>query len=174
VTKPYGFFSFEKHRLRAAVYKGAALYVPPREIHHADTMDTAFADRYGSPEWMAANILRFPAKWARQTGVRDSITVHNRTRGTLRSVRIGTAQDLFFLSDLAAGDELELESTARTRTDINWFNVVVERGSETSPPRESGCFSLSGGRKAEYDFLITLSTNRVEFAERRGSSRPCE
>jgi len=90
-------------------------------------------------------------------------------------VRIGTAQDLFFLFDLAAGDELKLASTASAPAgDINWFNVVVERGSETSPARSSGCFSLTGGRKAEYDFLIAVSTNRVEFAERRGPRRPCE
>jgi len=62
VTKPYGFFSFEEHRLRAAVYKGSVLYVPAREIHHADTLDTAFADRYGSPEWDGTNHPTIPSE----------------------------------------------------------------------------------------------------------------
>jgi hypothetical protein len=175
VTKPYGFFSFEEHRLRAAVYKGSVSYVPARQIYLADTMDTAFEDRYGSPDWLAPTILRFPAAWAEATGVRDRITVQNRTDQRLPSVRIDTARDLFVLFDVAAGDELELQSTATVRAgDINWFNVIVERGGEAAPPYEHACFSLTGGSKAEYNFVIAASGRGVDFAERAGSSHRCK
>lgn len=175
VTKPYGIFSFEEHRLRAAVYKGSVPYVPARQIYLADPMDTAFEDRYGSPDWQAPTILRFPAAWAKATGVRHSITVQNRTDQRLPSVRIDTAQDLFFLFDVAPGDELELQSTATVRAgDINWINVAVERGGEAAPPYEQACFSLTGGSWAEYDFEIAVAATGVDFTERSGSSRRCE
>jgi hypothetical protein len=171
VTRPTEVLDFEEHRLRAEVYKAGELYVPARVIYIADSMDTAFNDRYSRPVWNRADVLQFPGAWGRHEEPPDVLKIRNHSAGLIRTLRIATAQDLFFIFDMNPGAELALPMSAIGPSgDLAWLGVDAEWGGGFSPSSASGSFTLHGGRSARYEFVITVSADGIEFAETRGQS----
>jgi hypothetical protein len=155
------------------VYKENQPYVPARIVYIADSMDTAFNDRYGQPTWERPDVLRFPGAWGRHEQPSDVLTVRNQCDTAIRSLRVDTAQDLFIVLDVAPGAELSLPTTAvAPSADLNWLSVQAEWGSGFPPSRGSGAFTLQGGRGARFEFVVTVWPDRIDFAERRGQSAP--
>jgi hypothetical protein len=168
-TAPIGIFSVAEHRLRAEIYKQGELYVPQRVIYSADAMDTAFGDRYRPAEWVKPATLRFPGAWGRREGPPDILTVQNECQGLIRSLRVDTAQDMFVILDIAPGRPLSVPMTAQSPSgDLNWLRVAAEWGDTIRPSEASAAFSLRGGREARFEFVITVSPDRIDFAETRG------
>lgn len=173
-TAPTGAFTFSisnisEHRLRAEIFKQKSPYVPARIIYIADSMDTAFKERYGAPEWVTANVLRFPSNWGRHEGKSDLLRVENHSEGLIRALRINTAQDMFMIFDLRPASETILRMGGTIPSaDLNWFHVVAEWGDTARPSEAGASFSLRGGRQARYEFVISIGPERIEFAETRG------
>src|SRR5688500_8159897 len=170
-TAPMGLISVSEHRLRVEVNSRSQLYVPARIVYIADSMDTAFNDRYGRPAWERLDVLRFPGAWERREEPPDVLTVRNRCDGVIRTLRVETAQDLFMMFDIAAGVELSLPTTAVAPfADLNWLSVHAEWGDGFAPSQANGAFTLHGGRSARFEFVVTVSPDRINFTEIRGQS----
>ncbi len=92
-----------ENRVRAEVFKNGAPHLPARLIFAAGLFDTAFNERFGSPEWAASNVLRFPGRAGAAPGTEpDSLTVRNVSDQPFPSIRIETARDMFLVFDSGA------------------------------------------------------------------------
>lgn len=164
-----------EHRLRASILKNGEPYVPARLIHFADWMDTAFDDRSGRPNWVAANILRFPSQWmgARIDPLSDVLTIKNHCRGPIRSIRVESTNDLFIGIDLLPGVETPLQMTPLASTaEVASFFVDAEWGPPAMPSSAHASFLLRGGREGRYRFRVDVRSDRIRITETTGQSEP--
>ena len=163
-----------ENRVRAEVFKNGAPHLPARLIFAAGLFDTAFNERFGSPEWAASNVLRFPGRAGAAAGAEpDSLTLRNVSDQPFPSIRIETARDMFLVFDLAPRAEMTLPTTAPVKTDApNWFDVVVDSGNPDALLRGHGTFTNRSSVRPRFTFAVTVSANGVEVAETTGHTKP--
>jgi hypothetical protein len=156
-----GFF---EHRVRAEVYKNGILHLPARLIYVAGLFDTAFEDRFGPPEWVAANVLRFPGKITPAGPQPDVLHVRNAAPRPFRSIRIETAKDMFMAFDLAAGAAFTFPMTAPV--DVRWFDVLVDSGDPDVRLHGHGTFGRLRHPSGPHAFSVDVSANGVTVTAR--------
>jgi hypothetical protein len=155
--------AFLEHRVRIEVYKDGLLHLPARLIYVAGLFDTPFNDRFRPPEWVAGNVLRFPATRAAAGPEPDRLRVRNTATRPFKSIRIETGRDMFMVLDLAEGSEIVIQMTP----DISpWFDVLVDSGNPDTLMRGHGTFARPGERRGPRSFTVDVSTNGVQVAER--------
>jgi hypothetical protein len=156
--------AFLEHRVRAEVYKNGILHLPARLIYVAGLFDTAFADRFGPPEWVAANVLRFPGKVTPAGPQPDVLHIRSVATRSFRSIRIETARDMFMVLDLVAGAEITFPMTSPV--DVRWFDVLIDSGDPDARLHGHGTFGRAREARGPLTFVVEVSTNGARVAEK--------
>jgi hypothetical protein len=153
---------FEK-RVRAEFYKHGALHLPARLIFAAGLFDTSFDERFGTPAWAAANVLRFPCRRDPGRPEPDVMMVRNTAARPFPSIRIETERDMFLVVDMPPGSEIAVPTTAPARPDApNWLDVVVDSGRPGELLRGHGTFNSTGIGRPRFTFTVTVSAEGVD------------
>jgi hypothetical protein len=150
-----------ENRVRAEVYKNGALHLPARLIYAAGLFDTSFDDRFGEPEWIAANALRFPAEGSTGGMPPDVLNVRTTAVQPFRGIRIETTREMFLIFDLQRGTGMQFPiARPRQPADGRWFDVLVDPGDADALMRGHGTFAapMTAG---PLRFLITVSPQGV-------------
>jgi hypothetical protein len=160
---------FFENWVRAEIYKQGVLHVPERVLYIADFLEPSFQDRFGPPEWLFPNVLRWPGSRPVPGAPPDSVIVRNTSTRFYRSVRIETGQDLCLIIDLDAGREqvlpMRVQSTSRRSV---WFDVVIDAGTVGEFLRGNDTFELRRGAGAAYTFVVNISDYGADVAEADG------
>jgi hypothetical protein len=163
-----------EHRVHAEVYKNGSLHLPSRILYAAGFLDTAFEVRFGKPEWIAANVLRFPAKLGPGVRAPDTLVVRNVASQTVRSIRIETGREIFMVLDLPAGASTTMPlATPLDLEDSTWFDVLVDSGSMDTLMRGHGTFKGSGDNP-RLTIVVTVSAEGVEVTPRTAATSHLE
>jgi len=165
VTKP----RFFENWVRAEIYKQGVLHVPVRAFYISGFLEPSFQDRFGPPEWLFQNVLRWPGSRPVPDAPPDSVIVRNTSARSYRSVRIETGQDMCLIIDLEARREqvlpMRVQSTSRRSA---WFDLVIEAGTVGEFVRGNDTFELRRGAGAAYTFVVNISDYGADVAEADG------
>jgi hypothetical protein len=155
---------FEK-RVRAEIRKNGVLHLPARLIFAAGLFDTTFEQRFGPPQWAAANVLRFPSRRDADGREPDILTVRNTAPRAFPSIRVETDRDMFLVIDLGPGREVTLPTAAPARPEApNWFDIVVDGGDPDGLLRGHGTFDNTVSPRPRFTFVVSVSAEGVEVA----------
>jgi hypothetical protein len=151
-----------EHRVRAEVYRNGAPYIPPRVIYFAGLFNTSFEDRFGPPDWIVSNVLRFPAAGGAGGREPDVLHVRNLDAQPFQSIRIETSTEMFMVFDVAPGTDLVLPMTPPAKAaDATWFDVLGEPGGAAAMMRGHGTFEPPDGPRAALAFTVDVSRHGV-------------
>jgi hypothetical protein len=153
-----------EHRVRAEVYKKGALHLPARLIYVAGMFTTPFDDRFGKPDWIDGNVLRFPAGDLAGRRPPDALRVRNVSSQPFRSIRIETAREMFMILDLPPRSETRLPMTPPKPRHPNWFDVLVDSGQAEPLMRGHGTVEAPPGPRPPALFTIAVSAEGIEVA----------
>lgn len=154
-----------QHMVRAEVYKNGALHLPARLIYTAGAFDTAFEDRFGEPEWLTPNALRFPPEGGAGGQQPEILKVRNFSSQPFRSIRIETGNEMFLIFDLPALADVTFPmAPAPEPDDPNWFDVLVDSGAGAPLIRGHGTFNPRPGRRPPLTFEVNVSAHGVEVS----------
>jgi len=164
---------FFEHWLRAEIYKQGVRHVPARAFYISGPLESSFQDRFGPPQWLFPNVLRWPGSKPVPEAPPDSVIVRNTSTRSYRSVRIETGQDMCLIIDLDAGREqvLPMRVQPTSRRSI-WFDVVIEAGTVGEFLRGNHTFELRRGAGAAYAFVVDISDHGADIAEADGDAVP--
>jgi hypothetical protein len=108
--------------VRVRVLRDGSTLVQGRKVTRADSFDRGFDTKYGPPNWVAPNILRFPQN--RQAPRSDTVVLRNRSGKTLKYLEIVT-RDLLLLFDVPAGADMELPVTSQDSGNTTFIRATV-------------------------------------------------
>jgi hypothetical protein len=119
------------------VSKYGAQWVQKREVHSARFFDEGFSTTYGTPRWIAANVLTFPGPaFTRAT---DEIAIRKRSSQPLKLLAIRTL-DLSIILDLPPRGALVLPVTSQRENSDTAIEVEAVRQDGQVYKRQSGDF----------------------------------
>lgn len=154
-----------ENRVRAEVYKNGVLHLPARLIYAAGLFDTSFDDRFGEPEWLAPNALRFPAEDASEGLPPETLKIRNLAAQPFRSIRVETTREMFLVLDLPAGAEMAFRMAPPRRPQApRWFDVLVDSGDADALMRGHGTFDPPPAPGSPLAFTVSVSPHGVLVA----------
>jgi hypothetical protein len=166
---PGGVLGRGVHIIRAAVRRGSVEFVPPRQIHYADSMDDSFDEDYCGATWVLENVLRLdschPVAGAPHR-TSDTVTIRNAGSQAITFLTVSTNTDMLLLFQVGAGQGIRVAVTGRT--DQQWLHVTGLWADGQDIPTASGNFlELPSGGTA---FEIAVGAERVKVLKGEGPS----